>query len=153
REHDAGERRQRIERGRDVLRHLAGREQLGDQRGGREQERRPAERGRPLAHGPTSTRFTASASTKMSPYATITMSATRRPGKVRNSNRPFRRSTIWPMVMKARSAPVVNVAANARATNASASEQMESSVATGMRVATDPIRLPPSASRSPRGTN
>ena len=55
--------------------------------------------------------------------------------------------------MKARSAPAEKVAANARATKASASEQIERSVASGINATTDPIRLLPSATRSPRGTN
>jgi hypothetical protein len=46
----------------------------------------------------------------------------------------------------------VNVAAKARATNASASEQIDSTEATGIRVRTESAGCEPMAARSPRGT-
>ena len=55
-----------IERWRHVLHHLASGQELGDESGGREEKHRPADRRRPRVHGPRSTRFTATASTKMS---------------------------------------------------------------------------------------
>ena len=99
------------------------------------------------------TMLMSSPSTKTSAYETIAMSAVSLARSVRNRRKPFRRSMIWPMVMKARIAPTLKVVANARATKASASEQIDSSVATGMSTRTETVGLEPTAVRSPRGTS
>ena len=56
------------------------------------------------------------------------------------------------MVMNASTAPRLKVVAKARATNASASEQIDSRVAIGIRVTIEPTGWPPTAVRSARGT-
>src|SRR5215467_7068254 len=149
RQHGSGEARQGVEGRGHVFRHLSRDEQLGDQRSEAEQKRstqrvhRTASPTRSRPHGPCITRLTRKPSAKTSTYDTMTMKPLSLVPSVRNRSAPFRKSTICPIVMKATTAPTLNVAANARATKASASEQMDNTVATGIKVRTDAAGLEP----------
>src|SRR5437763_16702777 len=57
------------------------------------------------------------------------------------------------MVMNASTEPGLKLVAKARATNASASEQIDNTLATGMSASTEAIGREPNAARSARGTN
>src|SRR5204862_5715643 len=117
--HDARERGARIQGWRHVLPHLPGDEQLGDQRRKAEEQRRsqqvnrvPTEPPSERPHNVGITMLMSNPSIRTSTYETIAMSAVNLARNVRNRRKPFRRSMIWPMVMKARIAPTLKVVAN-----------------------------------------
>src|SRR2546425_6259802 len=151
-QHDSRRRGERVERRRHVLAHLARDKELGDERGKGEQQRSPEQTHPVGAHSEGRIPVINTPSTNTSAYDTTTMRNTIRRPSVWKRRSAFRRSTIWPIVMKASTDPRLKFAANARATNASASEQIESRVATGISTRTEATRVPPRATRSPRGT-